>query len=208
MSVVNKRNVSIAAVVIGIPALVLAWWLISPLFLDSEVDEAFPMSASAVVPDDMTQEEVEAEMEAAVTAPDVTTDEEMPDGGSGPGGGLVKPTAPVEVNAVASGEFEDADDVHQGSGTATIYTLEDGSKILRFEDFEVTNGPDLRVLLASAEKPTTSDELGDYIELAGLKGNIGAQNYEIPADVDLSLYSSVVIYCKPFHVVFSVATLS
>ncbi len=208
MSVVNKRNVSIAAVVIGIPALVLAWWLISPLFLDSEVDEAFPMSASAVVPDDMTQEEVEAEMEAAVTAPDVTTDEEMPAGGSGPGGGLVKPTAPVEVTAVASGEFENADDFHQGSGTATIYTLEDGSRILRFEDFEVTNGPDLRVLLASAEKPTTSDELGDYIELAGLKGNIGAQNYEIPADVDLSLYSSVVIYCKPFHVVFSLATLS
>jgi hypothetical protein len=40
-----------------------------------------------------------------------------------------------------------------------------------------------------------------------LKGNIGSQNYEIPADVDVSQYQSVVIYCMPFHVVFSTATL-
>jgi hypothetical protein len=43
--------------------------------------------------------------------------------------------------------------------------------------------------------------------LGPLKGNIGNQNYAIPEDVDLSQFSSVVIYCKPFHVVFSYATL-
>ena len=39
-------------------------------------------------------------------------------------------------------------------------------------------------------------------------GNLGNQNYEIPAGVDLSEYQGVVIYCVPFHVVFATATLS
>lgn len=195
MSRLNKRNLTIGAIVIGIPALLIGWWLLSPLFLDTEVNEEFPMSASAQVPDDMTQEEVEAAMEKAADAPDAETTESMP----------AEESALVSL---ATGEFQDADEFHQGSGTATIYQLEDGSRVLRLENFEVTNGPDLRVLLASGASPANSDELGEYIELAGLKGNIGDQNYEIPDDVDVSLYSSVVIYCKPFHVVFSVASLS
>jgi len=206
MGLFSKRNVTIGAIALGIPALLVGWWLLSPLFLDTEVNEEFPLSASAEVPDDMTQDEVETEMADAAEAPDTETDESMPDKSGG--GGLVKPTAPVELTTLASGNFDDADEFHQGSGSATIYLIEDGTRILRFEDFEVTNGPDLRVLLASGTNPATSEELGDYIELAGLKGNVGDQNYEIPEDVDLSLYSSVVIYCKPFHVVFSVASLS
>jgi Electron transfer DM13 len=206
MSLFNKRNVTIGAIVIGIPALLIGWWLLSPLFLDSTVNEDFPLSASAQVPDDMTQDEVEAAMSDAADAPDVESDESMPDKGAS--GGLVQPTAPVEITALANGRFEDADDFHLGTGTATIYQLDDGSRILRLEDFEVTNGPDLRVLLAAGSSPSTSDELGEYVELAGLKGNVGDQNYEIPPDVDLSRYSSVVIYCKPFHVIFSVATLT
>ena len=55
--------------------------------------------------------------------------------------------------------------------------------------------------------PADRDELGDYIDLGSLKGNIGNQNYEIPAGTDLSQYQSIVIYCQPFHVVFATATL-
>ena len=55
MSILTKRNITIGAIVVGIPALLIAWWLISPLFFDKVVDEEFPMSAGAVVPDDMTQ---------------------------------------------------------------------------------------------------------------------------------------------------------
>lgn len=194
MSLINKRNVAIGAVVIGIPILIIGWWLFSPLFLDTEVNEPFPMSANAEIPDDLTQEEAEEQMVEAAAAVDIESDEIMP-------------AEESELVALSSGQFENADDFHQGSGTATIYELTDGSRVLRFEDFDVTNGPDLKVLLASGTSPGNSEELGDYIELDGLKGNIGDQNYEIPDDADLSLYSSVVIYCKPFHVVFSVATL-
>jgi len=73
----------------------------------------------------------------------------------------------------------------------------------------VTNGPDLRVLLVGHTDPKTRDDVmdGDYVELDNLKGNKGNQNYELSADIDITAYQSVVIYCKPFHVVFSTALL-
>ena len=179
--------------VLAIPVLAVGWWLGSPLFIDQEVDEEFPMSAGAVIPDDMTRAEVEEEMEDAASEPGTEVGEDMPaDGG------------PV---ARSMGQFEDFDDFHRGSGTATIYELDDGSQILRLEDFEVTNGPDLHVLLVPHDNPGGSDDLEGYLDLGQLKGNIGDQNYDIPAGMDLSEYGSVVIYCKPFHVIFSVATL-
>ncbi len=192
MKLFTKKNVTIAAIVVAVPVIAVGWWLLSPLFLNTEVDEAFPMSASAEIPDDMTQEEVELEMEQAADSPPVTSEEPMPEPG---------PTA------LASGTFQDADDFHMGSGTATVYELEDGSKVLRFEGFEVTNGPDLHVLLVPNSSPTTREDVEGYVDLGSLKGNIGDQNYEIPADLDLSEFGSVVIYCQPFHVIFSTATL-
>ena len=72
----------------------------------------------------------------------------------------------------------------------------------------VTNGPDLRVLLARHPSPGSRADLDDgYTEIASLKGNVGSQNYEIAANADLEGSSSVVIYCKPFRVVFATATL-
>ena len=47
----------------------------------------------------------------------------------------------------------------------------------------------------------------DFISLGVLKGSVGAQNYEIPADVDLSLYSTVVIWCRQFNVPFGATDL-
>lgn len=193
MELLTKRNLAVAGVALGAPALALAWWLGSPLFLDTEVDEEFPLTASAEVPEDMTREEVEREMAKAAAAPSVEEREPMPETAAAP-------------QVLAAGEFRDADPSHRGSGTATIYRLEDGSHILRLESFEVTNGPDLHVLLAAGDG-SGEDGLGDYVDLGSLKGNIGDQNYEIPDDVDVSAYGTVVIYCVPFHVVFSVAPL-
>lgn len=189
----TKRRLIIGAVIIAVPILALAWWLGSPLFLDTEVSEAFPMSAGAIVPDDMTQEDVEARMEQAAGAPDTETNEGMP-------------ATAVPVVLVA-GQFEDFDNFHKGSGTATIYELEDGSYVLRLEGFEVTNGPDLHVLLVPDANPAGRDDITGYLDLGSLKGNIGDQNYEIPSGTDVDSYGSVVIYCQPFHVIFSVSIL-
>lgn len=187
-----KRPIGRVIVVAGtVGVLAAAWYLGSPLFLDEEVDEAFPLAASAEIPDDMTIEEVEAEMEEAADAEPKVMDDDMPETG--------------EPVAVLSGGFFGADAAHQGSGVATIYELADGSHVLRFEDFDVTNGPDLHVLLSTSADPL--DDLAEYVDLGELKGNIGNQNYELPADVDPADYQSIVIYCQPFHVVFAAAQL-
>ncbi len=119
---------------------------------------------------------------------------------------MVEPMPDQGPDALASGEFSGVDSFHQGSGDATVYQLEDGSRVLRLEDFDVTNGPDLHVLLSTSADPEA--ELGDYIDLGSLKGNVGNQNYEIADNIDLTGYLSVVIYCQPFHVVFATAPLS
>ena len=193
MGLLTRRNVLIAAIVVGIPILALGWWLGSPLFITNEVDEEFPISAAAVVPADMTAEEVEAEMEAAADSPDDQTEEEMPG------------TDPVKL---VGGLFVGADNFHEGSGRATIYDLGDGERVLRLEAFTVTNGPALHVLLVPDPRPEGRDDVTGYLDLGVLKGNVGNQNYEIPADVDVSEFGSVVIYCEPFHVIFATAGLS
>jgi len=111
---------------------------------------------------------------------------------------------------VARGEFVRIDPVHWAQGTVTIFAFPDNHKIARFENFQSANGPDLYVLLSASPAPRTQEEVQlsnlDF-ELGRLKANIGNQNYEIPPEVDLSLYNSVVIYSKPFNVVFSTATI-
>ena len=173
----------------------IAWWLGSPLIVDRTVDEAFPLSAGASVPEGLTQAQVEAVMVGMSMVGETVTEPMMVE---------------AEPIAVKRGSFRDADSFHRGSGEATIYALPDGSLLLRLASFEVTNGPDLRVLLSAHPSPTSRDDLegAGYVEVAKLKGNIGDQNYTIGSAEAIGGQRSVVIYCKPFHVVFSVAELS
>ncbi len=114
------------------------------------------------------------------------------------------------VRSVKQGQFRDADSFHRGSGDAIIFATPGGNHLLRLEDFDVTNGPALHVLLSAHADPVSVDDVkrDGYVDLGPLKGNRGSQNYTVPADVDVSTFNSVVIYCKPFSVVFSVAPLS
>ena len=48
----------------------------------------------------------------------------------------------------------------------------------------------------------------DFIDLGDLQGNVGDQNYEIPNDVDLTWYSTVVIWCVRFDSAFGAAALA
>ena len=190
-----KKTIIIAAVIIAIPALALAWWLLSPLFLNTTVEEEFPFSATADMPAGMTQAEAETVMSGMAKV----NMEEMED----------IPDEMTEAVALASGMFRDADNFHKGSGSATIYRLPDGSGALRFENLSVTNGPDLRVLLSTHPDPQNKAELREagYLHVAKLKGNRGNQNYDLPPDADLESFGSVIIYCMPFNVIFSVAPL-
>ena len=122
-----------------------------------------------------------------------------------------EPTATAEATVLLlkSGSFRDADSFHKGSGTATIFRGPDGTLVLRLEDFGVTNGPDLHVYLSPHPDPQNPSQVktAGYVDLGELKGNVGNQNYFIPEGVDVGPQQSVVIYCVPFSVVFSVAPL-
>ena len=86
----------------------------------------------------------------------------------------------------------------------------DGSHLLRLDDFDGNQWAGLaRPAVLRPPDPQSREELqaGGYVHLEKLKGNKGNQNYEIPADIDPSAQGSVIIYCMPFHVIFSVASL-
>lgn len=102
---------------------------------------------------------------------------------------------------------------HASSGTVRILELPDGSRILRFEGLDTSDGPDLRVWLSNA--PVVEGfagwyvfDDGAYLDLGALKANKGDQNYEIPAATVLSDYGSVSIWCARFAVSFAAAELN
>ncbi len=200
----RKRILIAVAVIMGIPILWLAWYLLSPLFINKTVEEEFPLAAAAVIPADMNMAEVEQVMMDAASV-DEMRDEAAP-AEMAMAGDEMKMDA--SVTALKSGSFRDGDRIHKGSGTATIYRSAEGKSVLRLEDFSVTNGPDLRALLVPASNPQGRRDIKGYIELGKLKGNMGNQNYFLPESENPADYGSVVIYCKPFQVIFSVATLN
>jgi hypothetical protein len=101
------------------------------------------------------------------------------------------------------GNFVDSGDgFHKDVGLATVINLADGRTFLRLENLKTTNGPDLYVYLSIGK------DASDIVNLGRLKGNIGNQNYEIPAGTDLSTYNTVLIWCKAFSTLFGSAKLS
>lgn len=116
----------------------------------------------------------------------------------------------VSLTVVRQGRFADADRAHEGQGLAEILQTADGTYLLRLSDFQVTNGPDLKVWLLTADDPKASRDVNasEWLSLGPLKGNIGDQIYPIPADAEIDRYRSVVIWCERFGVLFSPAPLA
>ena len=116
--------------------------------------------------------------------------------------------AMTNPSVVAGGTFTEIDALHTAKGTVTLYQIPDNSRLLRLEDFSVTNGPDLHVYFVRNPKPRKPEEVGnDYIDLGTLKGNVGNQNYPVPTEVDLTVYRGIIIYSVKFGVIFSSAEL-
>jgi hypothetical protein len=116
--------------------------------------------------------------------------------------------APAQPTTLLSGQFHGV--AHETSGTATIYQLPDGKRVLRFTEFMTSNGPDVQVYLVAANDATDNETVtkAGFIHLAALKGNQGDQNYDIPAEVDLARYRAVTVWCRRFGVNFGTAPLS
>jgi hypothetical protein len=117
------------------------------------------------------------------------------------------PTTSAASNKLASGQFHSG--AHETKGTATVFQLADGKKTLRLTDFATSNGPDVHVYLVAAADAKDNDTVtkAGFIDVGSLKGNIGDQNYDLPADIDLAKYRAVTIWCKRFGVNFGTAPL-
>lgn len=203
----NRILVTGGGIIVAVIVIAVAWWLLSPLFIDRTVDEDFPFAINATVPTNMSRVEIEQVMASMAKM----NTEEIQDSMSNlmmQATGSETPDA-AQLTMLKTGSFQDADAVHKGSGMATIYEGLDGTRVLRLEDFNSTNGPDLNVILSPTANPGSRDEVSapGYVNLGKLKGNVGNQNYIIPDDVEIPAEGSIVIYCRAFHVIFSVATL-
>ncbi len=202
----HKTLATVGGVAGGALILFLAFGVfgIHTAFIDNEVSEAGPVFASGANLDQPTASQADgqaidteddgsgdiAEPEEMAETEEMAEPEEVAEG-------LAEPA----VLTVAAGSFEDSN-IHSGTGDAVILT--DGTQsFLRFEEnFATDNGPDLNVYLRA------NDGSGEFLDLGDLRGNIGSQNYEIPAGTDLSRFTIVDIWCVRFGVSFTEAELA
>ena len=119
------------------------------------------------------------------------------------------PTAQGGLSAqpLESGRFSGI--LHPTEGTATIYQLGDGTRVLRLTSFSTSNGPDVHVYMVAADdaKDVATVERAGFVDLGVIKGNIGDQNYTLGSGLDLAKYRAVSIWCKRFSVNFGAAAL-
>jgi len=201
------RKGSIVGVTVAlVAAAVAAYFLASPLFIVTEVNEPIPTPEIAMQEyqkfismdeeermhkaKQMSKEEKDMVMMAAaqVTRTVNETIAEM--------GEQEMEKATIEI--IRTGSFVGVGG-HPSEGVAKILSV-NGNEYLRFEEFMVINGPDLRVYL------TSGGDVQNGVHLGKLKGSKGDQNYSL-VGIDTSKYDTVVIFCQPFQVVFATAAL-
>lgn len=171
----------------GAMVLVIAYYFISPLFISVSLDEASPVSISEVVPTDVpAPASASLAEENKVENTKDTSVEDAPK----------NPAPKKETVATIVGTPG-----HPASGSVRILKTDSGD-VVRMEDFETINGPDLFVYL------TTDLEATEFVDLGELKATEGNINYAVPEGVDVTQYAYVVVWCKQFGVLFNYAEIA
>ncbi len=199
-------------IVLAVPFVIVNWWLISPYFTDDVVEESFSTSISeqlATAADAPAPATPEATPDDPATIPsepaviDESAQEQSPAAAAPTG---VEPSRPGGPVLLGAGQFVGLAG-HSGSGDAGVFQNPDGSLVLRFENVDIENGPDLEVYLVPG--PDRTSLPASSIHLGPLKGNIGDQNYELPVGTELApgAYTALV-WCEAFGVEFVGATIA
>jgi Electron transfer DM13 len=210
----SGKKAILIGIIIAAVAIPLGIYTVSPLLINTEINEPVPTlkngnndaaimqefkdfmemseEESIEMGQQMSIEERDMIMKGAAQTNGTTVNEEMTTIGG-----------EEETSTVLyAGTFVGVNDgIHNAQGQAKVIKLSDGSNFLRLEDFRSTNGPDLYVYLS------TDKSNSDFVNLGRLKGNVGNQNYEIPQGIDLSKYDTVLIWCQAFSVLFGSAEL-
>ena len=204
----NKTKIIIGIIVIAI-IIPLGIYTISPLFINTEINEPLPSLANEKSTTDFAKFMAMTEDEKLDAAKNMTEKEEdMIMKMAAKQDTTINETMAMNINQNTQntdliGNFIGVDDgIHNAEGKAKILTLSNGSQILRLENFKSTNGPDVHLYLSN------NKQANDFIDLGRLKANNGNQNYKIPMNIDFNHYGYVLIWCKPFSVLFGSAQLN
>ncbi len=194
----RKPNLMMAGAIVGVALLIFifVWFEPHKAFIDERVDEVVPQAETVIQEDAAPTTSPDS---SAGTTP-LPVDETSV---------VVTTLVPPVAYPVLLSQSVLIDVAHGGSGTVLVLELEDGSRVLRFEDLDVLNGPDLVVILSDRSLSGADDYTdGQYLILGELKGNLGNQNYQIPAEVDLSEWATAAIWCRRFNTTFNVASIN
>lgn len=190
MNRIRRPAVLIPIALVAVIAIGFGMWWFTPwrLVTDKSVDEALPAASP----------EAAGTVTSTVPAQSVEEPAEQP---------VQEPEGPT---VLADGAFISHE--HTTTGSAMIVELPDGRRFLRFENLDTSNGPELVAALSDGPVIEGTDgwrvfDDGRLVVLGDLKGNIGSQNYEIPADVDLNGLTAAVVWCDRFDVSFGAAEL-
>ena len=190
----------VVVLAIGLP---LGWYLVSPVFIRTELVEPDPIAAAQ--PSSRPSPSQAAPQDSGAQASSGPAASPGPVASSGPvASAATAPAAsPFATRTTLAGSFRGTDDFHFGRGTARIIETAPGAYVLRFENFSVRNGPDLYVYLS----PNASGYDRAALELGTLKATDGAFGYALPAGTDPADFKSAIIWCKQFSQLFAVAPL-
>lgn len=134
---------------------------------------------------------------------DETAREALPSAGAPAERG--EPAEPAEPTERTRGEFVSRD--HATTGAARLLELADGSRVVRLEGLDTSNGPDLFVYLSPNPPDGAEGAFDDGpVNLGRLKANKGDQNYSVPRAANLDAIQSVVIWCDRFDSAFGAAS--
>lgn len=114
----------------------------------------------------------------------------------------VKEKLPTAAKTLGKGSF--ASYAHETTGQAALVAV-GGTEYVRLSDFKTSNGPDVHLYLVKGSDPQATAK--GFLDLGTLKGNVGDQNYAVPAGTDLAAYGSVAVWCKRFNVGFGGAEI-
>ena len=195
------------AVVVGLVVFVLVWFQPQKLFIDERVDEALPTVADRATSTTMAPATTTTSAAAASTASTVNAPTTSSPPSTVTATTVTSAPATASPAAVVAGTFVSLD--HGTSGTVRVLDLGDGSRVVRLEELDTDNGPDLYLYLSTNTAGGSEQAFDDdYVSLGRLKGNQGNQNYDLPVGTDLSRYRSVVIWCDRFNSAFGAADLA
>ena len=189
----KSKKVLVPLSILGTLALIAGAFIFQPwkLFIDTEVQESIPTAVQA--PESAAEATLESTGEPAEAEP--------------------APTQEIDTEPIVLAQGTLISHEYETSGEVKILQLADGSRILRLENLATSDGPRVEIWLTDAPVIEGLDgwfvfDDGNYESLGAMKGNKGNQNYKIPADLDLSDFSSMSLWCVTFSVSFGAAELT